>query len=136
MDIEVWVLEQAAVESQDMEQVQMLAFVFVEAFDLDIEDGGRVHIYAAFVLDDFGQVHFVLVFDGHEGIAEPGVFGEGLEASELVNIANPTIADSGGDEVAEAWVGGLEPAARGDAVGFVVELAWVEFVELGEEGAF
>ena len=43
------------------------------------------------------------------------------------------IADLRGDEVGEARVGGLQPAARRDAVGLVVELAGIKCVEVGEE---
>ena len=135
-DVEVGVLEQAAVEPKDVEQVEVLALVFVEALDLHIEHGGGVNLNAALIKDALGEFFFVRVFNRHEFLAERSVVGRGLKLAQQVEIALPAAADGARDEVGEARVASHEPAARGDAIGLVVDAARIEFVELGEEVAF
>ena len=134
-DIEIGILEQTAVEPEDMEEIKVLALVFVETLDLHVEDGGGVDLDAALVKDALGECFFVRVLDRHEFFAERGIIGRRFEFAQQVEIALPPAANGAGDEVGEARVAGHEPAARGDAVGLVVDAAGVEGVELGEEVA-
>ncbi len=39
-DIEPWILQEPAVERQDVEQIEVLALVLVEALDLHVEERG------------------------------------------------------------------------------------------------
>ena len=41
MDIHFRVVEEASVKGEDVQEVQVLAFIFMEVFDLDIVDGIR-----------------------------------------------------------------------------------------------
>ena len=93
------ILENAAVEGQNVEQIQVLTLVFVEALDLDVEEGRGIDLNAALFLNDLGEEFLVLVFDRHEFLAELGIFGEGFEFAELVEIAFPSASDAGRDEV-------------------------------------
>ena len=65
---------------------------------------------------------------------EVAVRGKLFEALELGQIGDPAIADFFGDERGEAGVGLEQPAARGDAVGLVVETLGPQLVEILEEG--
>ena len=118
-----------------MEEIEVLAFVFVQALDLHVEHGGGVDLDAALVKDALGEFFFVRVLDRHELLAKGSVIGRRFEFAQQVEIALPSAADGAGDEVGESRVAGHEPAARGDAVGLVVDAAGVEGVELGEEVA-
>ena len=46
-DIELRILQEPPVEREDVEQVEMLALVFVQALDLHVEERRRVHRDAA-----------------------------------------------------------------------------------------
>ena len=127
------ILENAAVEGQNVEQIQVLTLVFVQALDLDVEEGRGIDLNAALFLNDLGEEFLVLVFDRHEFLAELGVFGEGFEFAKLVEIAFPSASDAGGDEVGELGVAGDQPTARGDPVRLVVEFLRIQSIEFGEK---
>ena len=135
-DVGLRVLEEAAVEGQDMEQVEMLALVLVEALDLDVKEGGRVHVDPAFALDDAREVDLVRMLHGHEPLLELRISGIRFQPAQLSEITFPTPADLGADECAQARIAGKKPAARSDAVGLVVEFSGIKRVELGEEIPF
>ncbi|KAF5040732.1 hypothetical protein DSECCO2_530350 [anaerobic digester metagenome] len=120
---DIAVLGQAQVVVDDVHDVEELALVFVDALGLDVEDGVRGEDDARGPGDETGQVFLVGAFDGHEFLAERGVFGQGDEFLEPVEVLDPGVADGLGDERGQARVGLVQPAARGDPVGFVVELA-------------
>ena len=128
--------KQAAIKGQDVQEIEVLAFVFVEALDLHVEKSGGIDLDPAVPLDNAGQIDLVGLLDVHESDLEIEVLGEGFQGAKLVEIALPAMADFGGDELAEARIAGQEPAARGDAVGLVVELARIERVKFREEIAF
>ena len=111
----------------------MLALVFMQPFDLHIEERRGIDLDPAIVLDDVGEKFLVGVLDGHELALELGIVGPLFERAELVEIACPSVADPGGDEVAELRVAGEQPTARRDPVRFVVEFPGIELVELREE---
>ncbi len=132
-DFEAGVLQEAAVEGEDVEQVEVLPLVLVQALDLHVEKGVGVDDDTAFPVDDLGEIDLVGVLDGHEGVLKAGVVGELFESTQLFLVLDPAVAELGGDQFREAGVGGLKPAAGGDAVGLVVELAGIKGVEIGEE---
>ncbi|MFM1942435.1 MAG: hypothetical protein RI897_1417 [Verrucomicrobiota bacterium] len=121
------------IEGDDMEDVEVLAFVFVEAFDLDIEEGGGVDFDACALVDDLGEVLFVGEFDFAPGVAELEVFGEGFEFLELAEVFDPIFADMFGDQAGEVWVAEGDEAAWGDAIGDVMELGGFQVVEIAED---
>jgi len=58
-DVERRVLKQAAVQGQNVKQIQVLAFVFVQPLDLHVEDRIGRDLHAALALDERRQVGFV-----------------------------------------------------------------------------
>ena len=132
-DVEVRVLDQAAVEGEDMQQVEVLALVLVQALDLDVEEGVGRNQDPALALDLRGEEHLVLPLDRHELRLEGRLIGPFLELAELVEVAHPAVANLARDEGGEAEIAGAEPAARRDAVGHVDETAGEQRVEFREE---
>ena len=132
-DVVVGILKDPPIESQDVKEIEVLALVFVQALDLHIEEGGGIHNYATLLLDDAGEVDLIGMFDLHELALELRILCQGLQGMQFVEITLPTASDSGGDESCQTRIAGKKPAAWRDPVGLVVELAGVEFVELGEE---
>lgn len=132
-DIEMGRLEKASIEGENVEEIEVLPFVFVEPLNLDIEEGGRVDGDVAVLLDQAGEADFVGMFDGHELLLKLGVIGKGFEVAELIEVPFPAVADRAGDQVTEEGIASEKPASRGDAIGFVIKLSWVEGVEIGEE---
>ena len=58
--------KQAAVEREDVQQVEVLALVFVQPLDLHVEERGGIHLDAAVPLDDAREIDLVGVLDAHE----------------------------------------------------------------------
>ena len=132
-DVEVRVVEELAIQTDDVDEIEVLALVLVQTLDLYIEERIRADADAAAILDDLGEAHFVAAFDVVEALLEGAVRGEFFEAAELRGIFEPAGADGLGDEGGELRIAHIEPAAEGDAVGEIEEALWIELVELGEE---
>ena len=122
LHIEVRILQDAAIEREDMKQVQVLALVFMQPLDLDIEERGRIDRDAAFIEDDLGQANLVGMFHRHEFVLESGIVGPLLQPAKLVEISRPTVADFRRDQIGQERIGGKEPAAGRNAVGLVLNL--------------
>ena len=116
-----------------MQQVEVLALVFVQALDMHVEERGGIDRHPAVPLDDAGKVDLVGLLDVHEIDLELGVLGELLQGAKLVEITLPAVADLGADQLAEPRIAGQQPAARGNPVGLVVDLSRVEGVKIREE---
>ena len=118
-----------------MQGVQELAFVFVQALDLDVEDRTGIHHAAQLIGDEGGQTPFVGVFDGQEAVPESGVLGQGFETPQLVQVADPAVADGLADERRQPGIAGQEPAPGRNAVGLVAEALREHFREIGHHRA-
>ena len=105
----------------DVQDVEQLALVFVDAFDLYVEDGFGVDADAEVFFDPRGKAAFVVVFDGHHGLLEVFVVRECVQLRELGEIGAPAGADVFVEEFGKAGVGKRYPAPWRDAVGDVGE---------------
>ena len=63
-----------------MHGVEQLALVFMQAFNLHIEEAVRIHRFADARPDKLGQAHLVLVFDGSKLFLELLVFSVCFQA--------------------------------------------------------
>ena len=81
MEVGSGIVEDLTIEGDDVQQVEVLALVFVEALDLDVKDGVRADMDAAGVLDDFGEDDFVAALDVVVALTEGAVVSEGIEAA-------------------------------------------------------
>jgi len=121
------------VEGHDVEGVEELALVLVQALDLAVEERGRVHLEAELVLDQRREGLLVPALDLEERGPELRLLDVGLELPEALEIGGPVRADLLGDQRGEAGVAGEDPAAGRDAVGLVVEALRVVLVEVAEQ---
>ncbi|KAF5032753.1 hypothetical protein DSECCO2_613850 [anaerobic digester metagenome] len=123
----------AVVEGDDVQDVQELALVLVDALDVHVEEGRGVQAHAHLAQHVAGQE--LLVAPPHllPALPEIGVVGMRGQGFEPVQVHDPPFADDGGDQFGQGRVGLQEPAARRDAVGHVDEAPRVELVEVPEQ---
>ena len=89
MDVQRRVLQQAAVQGQDVQQIEVLPLVFVQALHLDVEDRVRGNLDPAFAFDQRGQVDLVVALHRQELAAEAGIVREALEPAKPGEVADP-----------------------------------------------
>ena len=70
---------QPVVEHHDVQRVEELALVFVDALDLGVEDRLWVDDLPGLLVQPFGKADFRLVLRGAHGIAESGIAGQRSE---------------------------------------------------------
>ena len=111
----------AEVQVQDVEGVEQLTLILVQTLDLNVEDRVGIDLDTLALLDPRGEVDLVGVLDLAQ--AREHVVGASLgEVREHGEVADPRVGT--GDLVEEGGQAGvalLEPAARGHAVGLIVE---------------
>ena len=122
-----------AVGRDDLQDVEQLALVFVDALDLDVEHRVGVDGEAELAADKGGERDLLEAALVAEFGAEARVLGVGDEVEERHGIGQYARADRVGEQVGEALVGRVEPAAEGDAVGLVDDAAGVDRVEIAED---
>ncbi len=117
-NVEPRVLAQAMVEHDDVERVQQLPFVFVDALDLRVENAVGINPRQPQPLD---EPQLGLMFRGDDCGAKRFVIGERFQLFQLREVGDPAIADGLGYDGRQRRIGQQQPAARRNAVGFVVE---------------
>ena len=119
--VQLLALFEAEVQVQHVEGVEQLALVLVEALDLDVENGVGVDLDPLALPHPRGEVDLVGALDLGEALQHRVRVGVG-EVPQDRQIAHPGVGT--GDLVeqgGQAGVALLEPPARSDAVGLVVE---------------
>jgi hypothetical protein len=105
----------------------------VQPLHLDVEQGVRIHNDPGALLDEAGQVAFVVGFDGLPVPLKVEVAGQRLEALELVfQIRYPSVTDVPSDEGAQFRITQRDPAPRRHSVGHVEEFLRRHPVEVME----
>ena len=98
----IQVFQDAVVAVDDLQDVQQLSLVFVDALDLDVKECVRADFDAQFAVDPFGESAFVFVFDG---------WSDGANA---LAICPPVVAlvalYAGADEPLFGWAATMTPA--------------------------
>ena len=116
-------LHDAQVIANDAHHVQQLPLVLVDALDLHVEHRIRIDNHASKVLDNAGQLEFVLAFHFFKGLAEVGIVDESLQVTQPVQVGDPLVFVQGGaDEIGQPGIGQHEPAAGRYAIRLIVEL--------------
>ena len=112
---------QPVVARDDVQQVEQLPLVLVDALDLHVEQRVHVEVDADAALHFGVEAPLVLELDRAELAAEPGVVGQAAHAVELLEVVFPRVAQVPRDQRRQPGVRLLEPAPHGDAVGDVGE---------------
>ncbi len=128
--LQLRILPQPVVEHDDAQGVEELPFIFMDAFDLTIEDGVRINGLAALRLKPLGKLHFCRALRLADRVAEPLVAGQFLELGQLGEIGNPAVADGLSDGVGERRVRQQQPPSRRDPVGLVVEPLGIQLSQI------
>ena len=111
----------AQIALNNLEGCQVLTLVFMDAFHLHIEQGGRIHQHPGLGMNRAGQSLLGLLPHPMPALQEAGVAGQGLELAELIKIPSPAVADRLIEQRGERQIGHREPAARRDAIGDIAE---------------
>ena len=122
----------ALVEADDVQDVQVLALVLVDALDLDVEHRVGIHGDAGPAPDDVRESCLRRALHPLPVFAESGVLRERLERPEPAVIAGPRVADPPRRELREPRVRKHEEAPGRDAVRHIRELLRHELVEVLE----
>ena len=96
-DIGLRVALQTQVLGENVQYVEVLSLVFVDALGLDIEKGCRVHPDAGALLDQASQVALGGALDLAPLVLELVVLGPRFELTQLVEVAQPDLADPVGE---------------------------------------
>ena len=127
----------AEVQIQDVQRVHELALVFVQALDLGVKDGVRVDLHALALGDPVGEVALVRGLDLAQFAQHLRVVDMRTQLLQLGQVGDPLVA--AGEAVQQRRqprVAHTQPAARGHAVGLVVEAIRVKPVPEAEGVAF
>ena len=118
----------------EVEQVELLALVLMQALGLDVEHGVGVDGHALGALQPVGQRLLVVSLHLGEALQHVHVVFVGQQLFQLSGI----LAEAGADELLDqAGQGGValqQPAAEGDAVCLIVEFLGVQLVETVQLG--
>ena len=132
--IDCRILQDPPVECENVQQIEMLPLVFVEPFDLHVEQRIRGNHDATQILNRRGELNLVGAFDSHELTLNPRVVGELFQPTEQIEIADPGLAaELPRNQFRQSGVALKQPASRRDAIGFVLKFTRIERVELREE---
>ena len=119
--LQVRVRPQPVVEHHDAQGVEKLPLVFVDALDLAIKDGVRIHGLPGGGFEPLGELSFGLALGLAEVVAKAPVVGQRFELAQLGQVGDPAVANGRGDRAGQGGVRQQQPAARRDAVGLVTE---------------
>jgi len=82
-------VQKGAVERKNVEQIQVLALVFVETFYLHVEQRLRIDFDAAFAFYYLGQAFLVVEFYLHKLCLEGAIVGIFFKFAQIVEILGP-----------------------------------------------
>ena len=83
-----------------------------------------------------GERDLVAPFELAEAFQEGCIVSQGSQRRQLFRIVQERIADGFANETCKARIALLQPAARGDAVGLVVDAPGIELVQVGKHRLF
>ena len=87
------ILLEPVVQRDDVQHVEMLALVLVDALDLDVEHPVRVQLDARRRADVLGQARLVAALDVAPLRAEGGVLDERLQPAQARQVGQPAVTD-------------------------------------------
>lgn len=94
-DVGVGVMQEPAVEGENVEEVEVLALVLVQPLYLDVENRFGVELYAAELLHYAGEASLVCALDVHVLLLEGRVAGMLFEPAEHFEVLWPAAVPKG-----------------------------------------
>ena len=107
--IQAGIMQKATVKGEQMQEIEMLALVFVQAFDLRIEEGIGINAHVDFILNHLRQNDLVLALDGHEFFLKGRIVGNFLQSAKQAQIGNPFLAHHRSDQLGKLGVATQQP---------------------------
>ena len=106
----------------------------MDALDLHVEQRVRADRDAVPFADQPRQVFLVPALGAREVVEEAAVVGQPLQLGDVLEVADPFLADRPGDQLRQRRVALVQPAPRRDAVGHVDDAVGVHAVQVAEHG--
>ena len=126
---------QLIIDRENAQGIHELAFVFMQALDLDIKDHGRGKGNAFTLQDLRAKLGFLFLLDCEESPAQSGI-DHRIQILQPGKIGNETRTDGTFNQAAEFGVAQSQPAALSNSVGLVLEAVRIKFVPLGKDVVF
>src|SRR5262245_36516142 len=123
---------QAVIKRYDMQDIQVLAFVFMEALDLDIEQARRISLDAGLLQNLRGEHFAALPFDASPLVPEGSIINLGFEAAQCFEVARPAVPDGIADQLRQPGIRQHEKTPWRNAIRHIEELLRPHVVEVAE----
>ena len=107
----VWIILKPKILCQDMQRIEMLPLIFVQALDLHIKDGIGVERNAGSVKHIFGETLLVFLLNSGKPFERLFIAGEPFETAQMRHIVQPAVADGVKQKLCQPGVGLVKPAA-------------------------
>ena len=124
------------VKRQDMQDIQQLPLVFMQALDLHVEDRIRVDVDTVVLRDISGKAYLVLALDGLQIFQNIRIVTVLEQRFERVRVVQEAVADERLQIAGQGRVRLAQPAAVRNAVCDVQEAAVIEIIIIPEDGFF
>jgi len=131
--LEVRIVLQAFVQRHDVQQVQVLPLVLMDAFDLNVEHRRRIGIHEGHAFDLADEPVLVPCLDFAPGLTEGRIVGKRFEFAQARHVLRPAAANRFVDEGRHRRIRQEHEAARCHAVGLVGELFRPHLVEVPQD---
>ena len=128
--------EQTEVHVDNVQHIERLPFIFVNTFNLNVEEGIGMDPHAGGFLNDVTQAFLVVPFDLHERLLKRGIICLCFQCPQRLEVCNPRVADALRDQVRQARIGFEQPASLRDPIGFVVKPLGPQLVEIRYQRRF
>ena len=116
-----------------MQQVEQLTLVFMDAFDVHIEDGRGVEADPQHVPDSLGQQFLVALAAERIFVAEILALGEGFQRLQMIlGAMQNLLTESVDQQMRQPRIDLKQPAAEGHAIGLVVHPVGIEPVQIAK----
>ena len=124
------------VKRQDMQDIQQLPLVFMQALDLHVEDRIRVDVDTVVLRDISGKAYLVFALDGLQIFQNIRIVTVLEQRFERVRVVQEAVADERLQIAGQGRVRLAQPAAVRNAVCDVQETAVIEIIIIPEDGFF
>ena len=121
------------VKRQDMQNIQQLALIFMQALNLHIEDRIRVNVDAVVLRNIGGKAYLILALDGLQIFQNIRIVAVLEQRLECIRILQEAVADQLFEIRRQLRVRLAQPAPVGDAIGHVHEALRIHVVIVAED---
>ena len=118
------------IERHGLKNVQQLPLIFVDALDLHIEHRARVDLQFECGADIGRQRFLIGALDRHEALLKSRIIRQRAQPFQRLGVIQHPLAHRLPQQLGQAGIGLMQPAAEGDAIGLVHDPPGEEHVEI------